>query len=76
MATSDGCMSLHSNPLYVAMAQQLLSIKSETHVLDCHGDRVFQWDSGSAIQAAINSFQINAQYLIRKNGTLIAYVDR
>ncbi len=45
-------------------------------MLDCHGDRVFQWDSGSALQTFINHYQIRAEYLIRKNGTLIAYVDR
>jgi hypothetical protein len=56
--------------------RQLLTTKSNTYVLDCHGDRVFQWDSGSALQTFINHYQIRAEYLIRKNGTLIAYVDR
>lgn len=54
---------------------KLLTTISKTAVLDCHGDQAFEWDSGSAIQTFINSFQIDAKYLIRKQGTLVAYVD-
>jgi len=54
---------------------KLLTTVSKTYVLDCRGDRAFEWDTGDAFQALINTFQINARYVIRKNGTVVAYVS-
>ncbi len=54
----------------------MLTVISKTNILDCHGDVVFEWGSGSAVQTFINSFKVSARYLIHQGGQQIAYVDR
>lgn len=54
---------------------KLASYISTTFVQDCHGEEVFEWDSGNMIQTFINKFRINAKYIIRRRGVIIAFVD-
>jgi hypothetical protein len=55
-----------------------LSGLSVTHVLDCHGDVAFSWDSGRifATTTTPSSFRVNANYVIMSAaGDAIAYVN-
>ena len=56
---------------------KIATVVSSTRVLDCHGDTVFTWDTGSVFQTVINSFRLSVRYLIYDGvtGSVLAYVD-
>ncbi len=54
----------------------VVSAVSATHVLDCHDDVVFTWDTGDMFTSIINSFKVSAKYVIRSGtGDVVAFVS-
>lgn len=53
-----------------------LSLTELTYINDCHGDRIYITESGSAWQTFINGFNIDVSFLLKDpNDNILAYVE-